>query len=414
MKNTLLLALTIGLSCSYAGAQVIHDTVTTGAGYASNVWYSLADDEQGSGAATTWELGLATQMGAMDELTTAVIFNHKIGSVYEIPGSDPTDFGGADSAGLSTWTPLYNSETSWSAGAFNNTGNLGQWDYGWGNYNMQSHGIDANRIFIIQYTTGGYRKLMISSANMLGTYELTFSNLDGSDLNTVTIDVAAYTAKNFVYYNLSSGTIVDREPNTANWDLYFHQYPSFDYDPPYTVAGIFHNVGVQVAQAYPVNDPAAYVDWASETFSDEINTIGYDWKTFGMGWTIADSTVYFVADKSGEIWKVIFTGFGGSGSGKYMFSKEKISATGIEENSGIFATIYPNPSNDFATVMLKNAPNSSIMVFDLTGKLVSTQTADAAALTAVTVNTAQLSNGAYQVTVVSGSTASTQKLIVQH
>jgi hypothetical protein len=225
--------------------------------------------------------------------------------------------------------------------------------------------------------------------------------------------VATFATKNFVYYNLGSETIVDREPASTTWDLYFHQYPSFDYDPPYTVAGIFHNAGVQVAQAYPVNDPATYDDWASQTFSEDINTIGYDWKTFGMGWTITDSTVYFVADKAGEIWKVIFTGFGGSANGKYMFSKEKVSEAGIEENE-LFAAIYPNPSNNAATVMLNNAPNAEIMVFDLAGKLVATQKADAAALTAVTVNTADLSNGAYQLVVVSGSAMSTQKLIVQH
>jgi hypothetical protein len=413
MKSTLLLALTIGLASTYAGAQVINDTVTTGAGYANNVWYSLASDDQATDAATTWDLGFSTQMGAMDPLTTAIIFNHKIGTLYEIPGSDPTDFEGADSAGLSTWTPLYNSETSWALGGFNNTEDLGQFDYGWGTYNMTTHGIDANRVFIIKYTAGGCKKLMISSANTLGTYSLTFANLDNTGSSTVTIDVATFAAKNFVYYNLGSETIVDREPATTSWDLYFHQYPSFDYDPPYTVAGIFHNVGVQVAQAYPVNDPATYVDWAAQTFSEEINTIGYDWKSFGMGWTIADSTVYFVADKAGDIWKVIFTGFGGSANGKYMFSKEKVSEAGIEEN-GLFAAIYPNPSNDCATVMLNNAPNAEIMVFDLAGKLVASQKADAAALTAVTVSTADLSNGAYQLVVVSGNAASTQKLIVQH
>jgi hypothetical protein len=415
MKKIILSAIATGLGISGLQAQVVNDTVNTTAAYANNVWYSLADDDQASVSATNWHLGLATSMGATGSLTTAVIFNHKLGSLYEVPGSDPVNFSTVDSAGLSTWEPLFNSDQSWASGAFNNTTDLGVFDYGWGNYNTITHGIDANRVFIVELNSGSYFKLMLSSANPDGTYTLTYAALDNSNLTTETIDVTAYDAKNFLYYDLVAQDIIDREPASENWDLLFHQYPSFDYDPPYTVTGIFQNEGVQIAKAYPVNDPSTYEDFGAETFSDVISTIGYNWKSFnGMAFVIADSTVFFVADKAGEVWKVIMTGFGGSATGKYMFSKEKISAAGMAENEAIIASVYPNPSAEIATIVVKNAPDAAVSIYNLNGTCVQTTKADAASLTLVNVNTAELANGVYNVVVTSGTSVNTQKLVVQH
>src|SRR3990167_3988381 len=192
--------ITVLVACAAYGlgqAQIVHDTVTTDPTYVNNVWYSLENDDQGSFAANAWDISLATAMGAANEDTT----------------------------GLSTWTPLYNSDESWAAGAFNSTTNLGQFDYGWGDYNMTTHGVDANRIFVIAYTNGDYKKLTISSSNTTNIYTLTFDNLANTDLETEQIDVTAYTSKNFIGYNLTTKAIVDREPASADWDLYFNQYP---------------------------------------------------------------------------------------------------------------------------------------------------------------------------------------------
>lgn len=414
MKQHILLVCAATILTTAANAQLVHDTVTTNPGYTHNVWYSLANDDQATDPATSWDIALSTSMGAMDELTTSVLFNHKIGSVYEIPGSDPSDFANADTAGLSTWTPLYNSEESWAAGAFNNTQNLGSFDYGWGNYNMSTHGIDANRIFVIKYTNGTYRKLAINSANTANTYTLVFDALDNSDLTTETIDITTYTSKNFVGYNLIAKVVVDREPASASWDLYFHQYPSFDYNPPYTVTGVFHNVGVQVAQVYPVNDPESYEDFSGAVFEDAINTIGYDWKAFnGMGFAVADSTVYVVKDKTGDVWKVIFTGFGGSASGKYMFAKEKLSSASIDEHTAIIASLYPNPSADEATLILSNAPDATVEVYSLSGTRMYAAHVDAAELTAVPLPVREFAEGMYQVVITTSATVTAQKLMVR-
>lgn len=415
MKQLVFSAMISALFTANAGAQVVNDTVTTGQGYANNVWYSLANDDQATAAVNAWDIALSTSMGAADPLTTAVLFNHKLGYVYEIPGSDPADFENADTAGLSTWTPLYNSDETWSDGAFNNTSNLGSFDYGWGTYNMTTHGIEANRIFVIKYNSGAYRKLMISSSNTTGVYTLVFAALDNTEMHTVSVDVASYTSKNFVSYNLLSNEIVDREPASADWDLYFHQYPSFDYNPPYTVSGIFQNAGVQIAKVYPVNDPSTYTDFSTATFQDEINVIGYAWKTFGgMSYVIEDSTVYFVKDKAGDIWKVIMTGFGGSSTGKYMFSKERISEAGLNEQTEMVAQLYPNPANETATLVLDNAGDAQISLYDMSGRMVYTTSTVATQLTAIQLPVSALNSGIYRLVIAAGHSAISRQLSIQH
>jgi len=54
--------------------------------------------------------------------------------------------------------------------------------------------------------------------------------------------------------------------------------------------------------------------------SNNISTIGYDWKNSGPnGTTIYDTLVYYVKDQNGNVNELKFTGYGGSGTGKIVF-----------------------------------------------------------------------------------------------
>ena len=59
-------------------------------------------------------------------------------------------------------------------------------------------------------------------------------------------------------------------------------------------------------------------------FQSKINVIGADWKNFDQAnnrWSLVDSTAYFIKTANGKIYKIIFTGFGGSANtivGKYV------------------------------------------------------------------------------------------------
>jgi hypothetical protein len=412
-KIITLLSLFIG-TYGTSQAQAVNDVVSTNAGYALNVWYSLENDEQASSPNSNWDFALATTIGQSNSLTTSILFNHKIGHLYEVPGTNGNSFSTADSIGLSTWAPLYNSDTTWSLGAFNNTTNQGTFDYGWGTYDFATHsGIYANRIFIIKYTNGSCKKLKIDLTFATQSYSVTIADLDNSNETVETISFTPYASKNFIYYSIVNG-IIDREPISTNWDLTFMQYPSFDYDPPYTVAGILQNVDVEVAQVYPVNDVATYIDFSSATFESKINVIGYDWKTFASGWSIVDSTVYFVKDKSGSLWKVIMTGFTGSASGEYQFSKEKLSSAGLNSIEEVQIFIYPNPSSEFIQVVVDNSSDGKIELINQMGSVVYSNEAIINSFGVITIPVSHFDSGTYYIAYNTESSRTLKKVTIIH
>lgn len=417
MKKVLFSAV---LACGFAqsmNAQVI-DTVIVGNGYANNIWYSLQDDNQASQPANNWDIALATTISPTNGLASAALFNYKSGTLYAIPGSNPANFETVDTTGMVAAGALYNSDTTWARGAFNRTPVIGQYDYGWGTYDNTTHsGIAANRVFVIKYANGSYKKLIINLSFSAG-YTVKFANLDNTGLVTATIPMSTYSTKNFVYYSLTNNQIIDREPVSANWDFTFLQYNTdLGGGMMYPVAGLLQNQGVQVATAYPVNNPTTYTTWSAHTFSNKINTIGYDWKNTGPGGVvIEDSTVYFVKAKNGDLWKVIMTGFisGASGNGSYIFSKQKLSTASVEDIAAdVFMSIYPNPAAETATVVIDSKSASTVAVYNTLGALVYSTDANNG-LQTVNIPVAQLQNGIYHVVCASNGTKTTQKLMVQH
>lgn len=414
MRKILLTVIAFGAYSTQVEAQSVTDTVVTGAGYGQNVWYSLENDDQQSASATNWDLAFATTMSQTSELTTAIRFNHKVGTVYEIPSSDPSDLNAADTTGLYAWTPLYNSDSVWGMGALNNTADLGSFDYGWGTYDMATHaGINANRVFVVKFADGSYKKFTVSLTFATSSYTVTFSDLDNTNQTTTTIDFTAYTSKNFVYYSFATG-LIDREPAAATWDLLFHQYPSFDYNPPYTVAGVFQNLGVEVLQVYPVNDPTVYTDYSVGSFSTNISEIGYDWKAYSGSWQIADSTVYFVKDISGSVWKLVMTGFSGSASGQYIFTKEKLSGVGIGENQASQWIVYPNPATDDVLVVVDALEPGNIELIDALGHIVYARSLKDSGLQKTSIPVTGMASGVYRLVLKTASSVSVQNLIIQH
>lgn len=412
MRKKILIAFLGGVQL--VNAQVA-DSVSMGPGYANNIWYSLANDEQGTQAASNWDIALATSFLPNAALTTSIRFNDKVGKIFEIPDSDPSDFENADTVGLSTWTPLFNSDLDWVSGALNNTTSLGQMDYGWGNYNTVSHNIEANRIFVIKYNDGSVKKFIVNLLTTQAKYELISANYDNTNESTQEIDFSNYGSKNYIYYQFTSNTVIDREPASANWDLLFTQYGSSDYTPQYMVTGVLQNLDVEVAKVYPVNNPETYADWANQGFSNAISAIGYDWKTLNAQYTfdVADSTVYFIKDKSGDIWKVIFTGFVGSSAGKFKFTKELISELSVEDNESLFVSVYPNPVSSFLQVVIDVKEMGTIQLINALGQTVYNQNFEANGLNQNQIPVSQLEAGIYILQVKQGKKSVQERVIIQ-
>jgi hypothetical protein len=414
MKKTLLTTLCL-LAISLTNAQTIIDTVSIGAGYANQKWYSLQNDEQGFAPKNNWDIAFDPS-----GFGTSIHINSVIGTMlWTYPSADTTGWATVDTTGINTWKPKYNSDTSWVIGAFDKgaiTSNAN--DVGWGIYNSITHIITGDSLFVIKLSNGAYKKLWIINCTGTG-YNFKYADLNGSNLQTKFISKSAYANKIFGYYSLQTNTALDREPvTTANWDLLFTQYTAF-VPTPYTVGGILSNKGVKVAQVDNVSNPVTFNNWFGQTYKTAINEIGYDWKAFTSSWLIAQDTVYFVKSKTGDYWKMRFTGFGGSSNGNYIFSKEKLSTVGIKENNDVKASIsiYPNPSNGSNVTLLydleNNYTNAELNVIDITGKLILRETLNnTIGFYSHTINTQNLKAGVYVVSIQLNNSTIQQKLIV--
>ncbi len=327
-----------GLLAQEADAQ---DTVSLMPGYADQVWYSMEEGEVGRTALDSWDLAFS-----ITGFHASIYANNAKGiEVYVYPNGDTASWSSLDTAGMDNWTPYYNDPTSWTKGAFSaGIDTSDQVDLGWGTYNFITHHVVGDSLFVLQFLDGSIQKLWIERLAS-GTYTFRHSDLEGTNDMTHSIAKSDYEGKNFGYYNLTTHTALDPEPNHSTWDLLFTRY--IDYVPaPYGVSGVLLNGDVEAVKVYPVDDPDTYDDYLSHEFSAEINTIGYDWKNFSSvsGWSLQDSLVYFVKSADEDIFKIVWTEFGGSGTGEFMFNKTKLLSSSLENSlAGSFFNLFPNP-----------------------------------------------------------------------
>lgn len=356
--------LTLGVA---AFGQVVFDTLSLGAGYSEQVWYSMQNGAIHSQPRANWHI--AFESGTFG---TGIRLNSAAGTLaWAYPG-DTSAWATFDTTGMATWAALYDSDTAWATGAFNRYQD--GFDIGWGIYNPITHNIIGDSLFLLQLPNGDYRKFWVKSL-IGGAYQIRYASLDNSVDHTHAIAKAPYTTKNFGYFDLISGTELDREPASTDWDLTFTSYTGF-VPVPYTVTGALQNVGVSVAEAYPIADPMTENNFQAYPFSSWINTIGYDWKSFAGMWTLQDSLAYFVQTNQGAVWRLVFTGFGGSSNGQIILGKELLAATALDESSvAPSLLVYPNPAVDQVQVLLPEAmqePTEWLLV-DAMGRIAARQ-----------------------------------------
>jgi hypothetical protein len=404
----LIFALFFGVS---AQSQV-NDSIAMNASYANDVYYSLKNGEVLSTPRATWDIGFSTVA-----FSASIIANIGAGvDVYIHPSTDTTQWASLDTTGIASWTKIYNADTTWEEGAFNQQA-AGHPDYGWCIYNSLNHNLYGYRMFILKAHDGSYKKLWIKMKYSFDVeYVFVFANLDNTNEQNILLDASQYPDKNFIYYDLVGASVVDHEPVAADWDLVFTRY--FDMDIPYMVVGVLQNYDVTVAQVDGVDN--TFSDTTGLMYSDHIKTIGSDWKAFSMttmSWTIADTTVYFVKTAIGEIYKLYFTGFGGSSTGKAFFTVEAIHTLSSpvieEETAGI--SIYPNPSNGLITLADQgqlNGKSWSFILSNLMGQEVYRQDMPAGSGNTIQLP-ASLSKGLYIVRVTDSMTSWGMKLMLK-
>jgi hypothetical protein len=419
----LILALSSILTLHTAAvAQQVSDMVSIGTGYPNQTWYSLENDEKGSIAINTWDIAFNLR-----DLEASVRINAATGvALWGYPKANKTGWATVDTNGLSTWPERYNSDSSWSWGAMGNyIDPSNPWDVDWGIYDINTHEIYGDSLYIIKLGNGDYKKLMIVSL-IKGNFIFKYANLDGSNEQSVTIKKTDYADKNFAYYSIKNATALNPEPNNDEWDLLFTRYQTIYEDLgnfPYVLTGVLSNKGVTVAECREIADPANYKNWQAHGYETPIDEIGSDWKVYDMqssSYEIEDSLVYFVKTQDEAVWQLIFTDFVPTG-GEFHFLKQKLAAAHINDANGknsATIALAPNPASGNHVNLVYNfsaaQTTATVYVCDMAGRIVHTAPLEkVAGFHQYIIPTGNLTAGTYMVAVDADNGRANQKLIVQ-
>lgn len=422
MKTLTLISLIITLSIAAfsqpgkSGQAVnISDSVVLGPGYANDIYYSFENGVVATVPRTNWDIGFHTTVW-----TASIITNGAAGVLlYTYPKSDTSGWNTVDTTGITGWNILYDSEDDWEEGAFNRH-QSGHPDYGWGKYNPINHDVVGDSLYILKTLDGAYRKIWIIRKNSINNiYSIRNSNLDGSDDKITELDISPYRNINFVHYSFSTAALLAREPDTASWDILFTKYMAIQPDSSlYPVVGVINNFNVYTNEFYPVGPD--FNDWTSAPLDSTKSPIGWEWKTFDMNsfsWTVGDSTAFFMHSRNKDIFKLAFTKYEGSSTGKIVFDKTAISPSGIPavRPGQAEVLVYPNPVRNQLNILLGDEVRGPVQVslFDMTGKRVFSSEQEASGSTlSLRLPATSVCNGLHLLRVETGNGIYTSKFLV--
>lgn len=419
----------VGSNSSFAQQEF---EIDMGAGYANQVWFSLETGLVKAEPKDNWDLAFEVPRAA------GIRINSVMGAqLWHVPFESWNEVGEAlDTTGMAdNWEEQYNSLVTWDIGAFNMgmDGNNQTLDFGWGQYNFAFHQTEGSELFVLKTTNDEYKQVFIELQTG-DYYDIVYCDIDGSNLVETRIDKENLPTKNFNYFSFSTGEAIDREPNTADWHLSFGQYLGFA--PfgdgtfiPYALSGVQSNFGINTLELQGV-DPMTVdtPEFSIETFTDSITAIGSDWKQFEpqTGFVIPEDLVYFVADvrldsANPTMYKVYFTAFGGSSTGKATMMVEGIPTSVIENGTDISGhfSIYPNIIDQGNNINLiinefKSLESAVVSIVDITGQEVYTRNIDNInGFSNFPLNSSNLSSGMYFVNLKTNNSVVTQKLIIK-
>jgi len=399
------------LAALVGNAQTADSVISRGG--AMDVYYDFETQDKSELDRATWDIGLTTDMRG-----ASIIINENAGTELYIYGTDTSDWSTVDTAGFD-FENIYNSEATWSAGAFANQGTVHP-DYGWGIYDQEKHNIDGNRIFILKTKTGEYLKVVIDQMSPAGVYKFRTAKLDGSNL-----EVYEYAktdpksmGKNFVLVNLDAGDFVFENPASRQWDILFTKYTTTVQMGPTSidmaVSGVKINAGCEVAER--LGEDVTSNDTSSLTWGTSIAEIGYDWKSFNRGtfqYEFTADLAYFVRTQNGAVWKIWFTGYEGGAVGKYVFNTEEIKAgvSSVAKYARLKTAVYPNPTRDVLNITNEENEALNIRVMNTQGAVLLESSVNAFETTSF--STTDLAKGIYFLQLSTANASSTQRVIFE-
>jgi hypothetical protein len=400
-----------------ANAQIVAGSVTMGPSYANQVYYKLSTQANNAYPHASWDIAFlrTSNFGFATRINDARNIE-----VYEA-SANIASWASIDVTQIGNWTRLYNSETEWEKGAFDN----GTATYGWGEYNPANHHVSGAIVFVLKYANGTFRKFKID--DFFGGYTFTYSTWDGavwSADTTVTLANATNPTNKFNYYSLENNAAVVAEPASTDWDLSFTKYKT-DYfgDGSFwqDVTGVLHHPDLEVAENI---EAGGTPDVSNLTFVSDINQIGYDWKTFNMStfqYTINTDKAFYVKYPNNTIYRLTFASFAGSSTGNITFNYEDVTSllgTTTFGNNASFS-VYPNPSTDKKISIVYDLPagnsdKNTVSVYSITGaKVFEKKIQSAAGFFNQQLDLGNLNSGIYILKFESGAYSTSKKIVLQ-
>lgn len=134
------------------------ENISLGAGYANDIYYRLSDGLTTSVPRTNWDIAFC-----VSSREAAILTNGTSGVILKAyPESGWSWADNVDTTGYHSWTTLYNSDTTWTEGAFNMNA-TGHPNYGWGEYDMNTHNLNGISLYIIKTRAASFKKIWIES-----------------------------------------------------------------------------------------------------------------------------------------------------------------------------------------------------------------------------------------------------------
>ncbi|MCB0699296.1 MAG: T9SS type A sorting domain-containing protein [Chitinophagales bacterium] len=417
------------------GAQI---NPPNGPSYHEDVYYSLKNGQQKTSSNLDWEIAFQmTKPGPNGNVS--VFANHaqaavEVYSLHMSASSKFASLSASDTVGL-TSNQLYNKDTSWNWGAFNvnTSGNI--IDYGWGVYNITSHKVTGDTLYLVKVNGVPYKLWIqeyISTPADSVQYKFRIAKFDGTGDKTERVYMKNYPNRLFAYYDIDNGTFADRETGLNGWDLLFTRYIAFvSQGPgplvPYPVMGIMSNNNMLKADVRNVNpDTTKYNNYLWSTGTELINEPGYDWKTFNNStfkWELdTNATFYILSTNSKEIYQIAFTRFDGGSTGKTVFKKRKVADAPITSVNNIEQVVtshvlVPNPASGRTDMLLtaNEATNARMIITDITGKtMLNSPVRLDKGLNALGVDVSAYPTGTYVISVSDGNWQASEKMVVNH
>lgn len=400
-------------------AQVI-DQVSVSAGYSMQTFYDIESGETKSIESDIWDVSFSVT-GFQDAAISINEGSPSMGVELELYYMRNFDFD-SEIVEEDLIERIYNDESSWSVGAFNSIKDTMDFaDFGWGKYNPATMSVSGDKLFIIKLKNGQLKRIFIES--LIGTtYTFSYSDFDGSNVKTITIDKSDYSNKQRVFFSFQTESVLDLEPQ--NWDLFFTRYSSPVDDGQgnilnYVVTGVLSAEGVRISEANGINPiSVSESDFANDYISDS-DAIGFDWKEIDIAtfqWSLILDRVYFVKTLEGNTYKLFFFDFEGSSTGVTTLEKTEIFSTAnknIIDNSEL--SLFPNPNNGHFNIttdsMIEN--DATITIYSLTGKKVLQQAfSQTQGLKTLTIST-NIGPGTYMIKLQSGNRVIVEKFVVK-